>query len=251
MTGIFDECSQQSIPDELEILRSSLYNLSEGLVIADTEGKFLICNRTAKSVLGIATGSGAPWAWSEVRGCYKADGQTPYLTEELPSMRALSGETVTETEIFIRNDQCPSGLWVSAHANPLLKGSGEIRGSVFVFRNISNKKERETRIQILTNAVEQTADSIIITDRDGIIEYVNPAFESPTGYTLKELEGLTPRIINSGVHDRGFYENLWATILSGKVFRTIMANKKKNGEIFFASRPSRPCGGRPASSPIL
>ncbi len=243
MAGVFDACSQQTIPDELEILRSSLYNLSEGVVIADTQGKFLICNRTAKSVLGIATGSGAPREWSEVRGCYKADGKTPYAPEELPSVRALSGETVTETEIFIRNDQCPSGLWVSAHANPLLKKNGEIRGSVVVFRNISKKKERETRIQILTNAVEQTADSIIITDRDGIIEYVNPAFESTTGYTMKELEGLTPRIINSGVHDRGFYENLWATILSGKVFRTIMANKKKNGEIFFAEQTITPMWG--------
>jgi serine phosphatase RsbU (regulator of sigma subunit) len=60
---------------------------------------------------------------------------------------------------------------------------------------------------------------------------------------LDELKGLTPRIINSGVHDRSFYENLWATILSGNVFRAIMANKKKNGEIFFAEQTITPMWG--------
>ncbi len=243
MAGVFDKCVLQTFPDEMDVMRSALYHLPEGVVIADTSGKFLICNRTAQSILGIAEGSSAPQAWPEVRGFYKADGQTPCSADELPGIRALSGETVTETELFIRNDQCPSGLWVSVHANPLLLENGEIRGSIVVFRNISKKKERETRIQILTNAVEQTADSIIITDRDGIIEYVNPAFESTTGYTLKELEGLTPRIINSGVHDRSFYENLWSTLLGGNVFRNIMANKKKNGEVFFAEQTITPMWG--------
>jgi PAS domain S-box-containing protein len=243
MARSLDECSQQALPDELNILRSTLYHLPDGVVVADTKGRFLICNQTARSVLGIDMGSGAPGDWSEVRGCYKTDGQTPYPADELPSVRALSGENVTETELFIRNDQRPSGIWVTAQARPLLTASGEICGSVVVFRDISRKKERETQIQILTNAVEQTADSIIITDRGGIIEYVNPAFESTTGYTLDELKGLTPRIINSGVHDRSFYENLWATILSGNVFRAIMANKKKNGEIFFAEQTITPMWG--------
>jgi PAS domain S-box-containing protein len=243
MTGVFGEYTQQTLSDELGILRSTLYHLSEGIVVADTHGRFLICNRTARKVLGIAMGNDSPQAWSEVHGCFKSDGRTPYLPEELPDARALAGETVTETEIFVQNDQCPSGLWVSVQASPLLKEGGEIRGSVLVFRNITQKKERDTQIQILTSAVEQTADSIIITDRGGIIEYVNPAFESTTGYTLNELKGLTPRVINSGVHDHAFYENLWATILSGNVFRATMANKKKNGEIFFAEQTITPMWG--------
>jgi PAS domain S-box-containing protein len=243
MAGVFGEYSQQTLPDELGILRSTLYHLSEGVVVADTEGRFLICNRTARSVLGIAMGGGSPQAWSEVRGCHKADGRTPYLPNELPSARALAGETVAETEIFVQNDQCPSGLWVSVQASPLLKEGGEIRGSVIVFHDITKRKERDTQFQILTSAVEQTADSIIITDRGGIIEYVNPAFESTTGYTMNELRGLTPRIINSGVHDQAFYHNLWATILAGNVFRATMANKKKNGEIFFAEQTITPMFG--------
>jgi sigma-B regulation protein RsbU (phosphoserine phosphatase) len=229
--------------DETEILRSTIYHLSEGVVVADKEGLFLICNQKARSVLGISMQSDAPQAWSEVRGFFKPDAVTPYPPDELPSARAIAGETVSEMDIFIRNDQCPAGIWVAIQASPLRKEGGAIRGSVVVFRNITNKKERDTRIQILTSAVEQTADSIIITDRGGVIEYVNPAFESTTGYTREELTGLTPRILNSGVHDHVFYENLWATILAGTVFRDTMANRKKNGEIFYAEQTITPMWG--------
>ena len=233
----------QPLHDEIEILRSTIYHLSEGVVVADKEGRFLICNQKARSVLGISMQSGVPKTWSEVRGFFKPDAVTPYPPDELPSARAVTGETLSEMDIFIRNDQCPAGIWVAIQASPLRKDGGVIRGSVVVFRDITNKKERDTRIQILTNAVEQTADSIIITDRGGVIEYVNPAFESTTGYTREELHGLTPRILNSGVHDHVFYENLWATILSGNVFRDTMANRKKNGEIFYAEQTITPMWG--------
>lgn len=233
----------QPLPDELEILRSTLYHLSEGVVVADAGGRFLICNAAAQKMLGVPGQANAPRAWSEIRGVYQPDGVTPYRREEFPDARALAGETVAETEVFIRNEQCPSGLWLSVQANPL-RGEGEgIRGSVVVFHDMTERKEGSTQIQILQNAVEQTADSIIITDRSGIIEYVNPAFEQTTGYAREEVRGITPRIINSGVHDAAFYENLWATILSGNVFRATMANRRKNGEIFYAEQTITPMWG--------
>jgi sigma-B regulation protein RsbU (phosphoserine phosphatase) len=229
--------------EELEILRSTIYHLSEGIIVSDKEGRFLICNQAAQSLLATAISEGAPQAWSGVDGCIKPDGVTPYRRDELPDARALAGETVPETEILIRNEQCPSGIWVSVQANPLRNEAGEIRGSVVIFHDITKKKETDALIQTLTNAVEQTADSIIITDRTGAIEYVNPAFETTTGYTLDELRGLTPRILKSGVHDDSFYEKLWATILSGNVFRNTIANKKKNGEIFYAEQTITPMRG--------
>lgn len=243
MVCAFSDQFMQPLNDEIEILRSTIYHLSEGIVVADKDGRFLICNQKARSVIGIDLKSGAPQAWSEVRGFFKPDAITPYPLEELPSTRVLAGETVPETDIFIRNEQFPAGIWVAVQANPLRKEGGAIRGSVVVFRDITSKKERDTRIQILTNAVEQTADSIIITDRGGVIEYVNPAFESTTGYKREELRGLTPRILNSGVHDHTFYENLWETILSGNVFRATMANRKKSGEIFYAEQTITPMWG--------
>ncbi len=242
MARAFGNRSQARIED-IETLRSAIHNLSEGVIVADTDGIFLICNKTARSILSTGANEKSPQSWSEVQGCYKPDGVTPYLPEELPAARALRGETVAETEVFMRNDQYPAGIWVSTQSTPLRNGEGEIRGSVVTFHDITTKKEADARIQILTNAVEQTADSIIITDRGGLIEYVNPAFELTTGYTREELRGLTPRILKSGVHDDSFYEKLWATILSGNVFRGTIANRKKSGEIFFAEQTITPMWG--------
>ncbi len=211
--------------------------------MADREGRFLICNEVAKSALAPIAGRDAPRSWSEVRGCYKPDGVTLYAPDELPSALALTGKTVPEMEIYLRNEQCPLGIWLAAKAQPLRNGPGEIRGSIVVFHDITPKKEQDTLIQTLTSAVEQTADSIVVTDRSGLIEYVNPAFEQTTGYTRAETEGRTPRILKSGVHDHAFYHKMWDTILSGNVFRDTLANRKKNGEIFFAEQTITPMRG--------
>jgi len=233
----------QPLINEMETLQSTIYHLSEGVIVADVAGNFLISNKMANGILGIGTSEKSPKSWSEVNNCYKSDGVTPYLPEELPAARALAGETVSETEILLQDEQYPSGMWVSTQANSLRDNAGEIRGSVVTFHDITTKKEADAQLRILTNAVEQTADSIIITDRGGLIEYVNPAFETTTGYTREELQGLTPRILKSGVHDDPFYEKLWATILAGNVYRGTIANRKKNGEIFFAEQTITPMWG--------
>jgi len=94
---------------------------------------------------------------------------------------------------------------------------------------LSAANERLTK---LSRAIEQTADSVFVTNRDGVIEYVNPAFEEMTGYTSSEAVGSTPRIVASGRHDRKFYASLWDTILAGKVFRAVVTNKRKDGRLF-------------------
>ena len=95
------------------------------------------------------------------------------------------------------------------------------------------RRQAEEALQKLSSAVEQTADSVIITGCDGIIEYVNTAFERLTGYTADEVVGETPRILRSGKHDRAFYEELWGTITGRRVFRTEFVNRRKNGELYY------------------
>jgi PAS domain S-box-containing protein len=243
MAGASGKLSSQNLNDEIEILRSAIYHLSEGVIVADREGRFLICNQVARGALAPAAEENPPQSWSDVQGCYKPDGETLYAPDELPAALALAGKSVPETEIYLRNEKCPLGIWLATQAEPMRNGAGEIRGSIVVFRDISKKKEADTLIQTLTSAVEQTADSIIITDRSGLIEYVNPAFEQTTGYTRAEAEGRTPRILKSGVQDDAFYERLWNTILSGNVFRDTLANRKKNGEIFYAEQTITPMRG--------
>lgn len=84
----------------------------------------------------------------------------------------------------------------------------------------------------LSDVVEKTADGVFITDMNGIIEYVNPAFEEITGYTKEVAIGKTPRILKSGKHGLNFYKKFWETILSGKVHKSRIINKKRTGRIF-------------------
>src|SRR5262249_26072709 len=84
----------------------------------------------------------------------------------------------------------------------------------------------------LSRAIEQTADSRFVTDRNGVNEYVNPSFEQMTGYTSSEAIGNTPRLFSSGHHDRKYYANMWDTILAGKVFRAVVTNRRKDGALF-------------------
>ena len=69
---------------------------------------------------------------------------------------------------------------------------------------------------------------MIITDKRGTIEYVNPAFEASTGYSRAEAIGKKPSIVKSGQHDSAFYKNLWQTILGGEVFRDVFVNRAKD-----------------------
>ena len=101
-------------------------------------------------------------------------------------------------------------------------------------------QRRTEELKKLSRAVEQTADHVVITNKEGVIEYVNPAFERATGYSKDFAIGKTPSIIKSGKHDRAFYESLWGTILSGKPFRAEFINKKKNGELYYEHQTISP-----------
>jgi len=101
--------------------------------------------------------------------------------------------------------------------------------------DITERKHADEMLIKLSGAVEQTADSVSITDRNGNIEYVNHAFEIMTGYSAKEALGKTFRILKSGANNDKYYEELWGTILSGKAFNSEILNKKKNGDLYYES----------------
>jgi two-component system cell cycle sensor histidine kinase/response regulator CckA len=118
--------------------------------------------------------------------------------------------------------------------------SRDIRRAIEVYCKERQRQKAEDALRKLWGAVEQSADLVIITDRDGVIEYVNPAFEVLTGYSREETIGQTPRMLKSEEQTPEIYKELWQTILSGTVFRGILANRKKNGEIFFAEKTITP-----------
>jgi len=92
----------------------------------------------------------------------------------------------------------------------------------------------------LSSAIEQTADIVMITDRNGVVEYVNPEFERVTGYAREEVVGRTPAILTSGRHDRAFYQHMWNTLLAGEVFRETFVNQRKDGALYHEEKTITP-----------
>ena len=89
---------------------------------------------------------------------------------------------------------------------------------------------------------EDCPDAVIVSDRNGTIEYVNAACERLTGYAREELIGRTPALLKSGTHEADFYRSLWSTLLAGGEFRGVFTNRKKSGELYHEEKIVRPLG---------
>lgn len=109
-----------------------------------------------------------------------------------------------------------------------------------VIRDMSGRKKIENKMKILSSAIEQTADSVIITDQMGVITYVNSAFEKMTGYSKSEALGKTPNIVKSGNHNKEFYRKLWSKIKDGHVFIDTFINRKKDGDLYYEEKTITP-----------
>ena len=103
-------------------------------------------------------------------------------------------------------------------------------GSIWIYADITERKHAEEEADKLLRAVERSPVSIVITDRDGLIEYVNPRFTQVTGFSRDEVVGKNPRIMQSGETSPETYRQLWKTILEGKEWRGVLRNRKKNGD---------------------
>jgi two-component system cell cycle sensor histidine kinase/response regulator CckA len=101
-------------------------------------------------------------------------------------------------------------------------------------------EESEETLRKLWRSVEQAADTVIIMDRSGVMEYVNPAFETLTGYSRQELIGQTLGLLNSEQQALELYEEMWNTVRSGNLFRGIVMNRKKNGETVIIEKALTP-----------
>lgn len=133
-----------------------------------------------------------------------------------------------------------AGRIFHAYYNPLKDRQGNITGVMGVANDITDLQQIEAEMHILSSALEQTADLVLITNVDGIIEYVNPAFEATTGYSREEVLGKKPNFLRSGKQDVQFYQRLWETILNGEVFSDIFINARKDGSIYYEEKSITP-----------
>ncbi len=165
------------------------------------------------------------------------------LAKALQESQKMTPEELRDSSLIIElENYCKDGSVISVESNIsfLLCENGRPVGFIGASRNITDRKLIETRLREaeaeqrkLSRTVEQSSSAIIVTDKNGVIEYVNPAFSRITGYAPEEVLGKNPRILKSGQHSPEFYAEMWRTLLKGDVWQGELTNRKKNGELYW------------------
>jgi phosphoserine phosphatase RsbU/P len=140
-----------------------------------------------------------------------------------------------------------SVLWARVAISSMFAADGGFQGALTMVSDITLQKKSDAEaflsqetISLMTSAVEQTADVVLITDAQGRIVYVNPAFETTTGYTPDEALGNTPRLLKSGMHNRDFYNDLWDHLLKGETFSGTIVNRTKSAKLYWTQQTITP-----------
>jgi two-component system, cell cycle sensor histidine kinase and response regulator CckA len=164
--------------------------------------------------------------WGDVIARSRATWQSPDTCPSCWTPEILAGRSA-KRELHVGR----SGKFFEVFETPIKNDDGSLSKLVFFHDITDRKRAEEDRVRLVT-AIEQAAETVVMTDTNGTILYVNPAFEQTTGYSSLEAIGNNPRILKSGQHDARFYENLWKTITSGAVWSGHFITRKKDGTLF-------------------
>ena len=220
--------AEKNALDERKLLRTLIDNLPDTIYVKDQHCRKVIANPADLKVIGLET---------EEEAIGKTDLEL-YPDEiglrgHLDDLKVIQrGEAVlNHQEVFCGGDG--QKKWLLTSKIPIFDDAGNSSGLVGIGRDITEIKNAEEKIQKLSMSIEQSPSSIVITDVNGDIEYVNPKFTEITGYTAEEAIGQNPRILKSGHMPDEVYVQMWNTISSGEVWRGELLNRKKNGEFFW------------------
>lgn len=131
-------------------------------------------------------------------------------------------------------------VWLRFAATPIEDETGEVVAAVETLEDITLRKKREAKLREFKEAVDQSGTAVVITDATGDIEYVNPAFESQTGYEGDEVIGRSASVLRSDRFDETQYDEFWKTIEAGDVWESVIVNERKDGTEYHAKQTVSP-----------
>jgi len=206
--------------------RAIVDNGFDSVTILDRQGGITFQSRSVRHILG--------WEPGEMLGRSAFELVHP---EDLGAVGAAfedraAGRGVGEALEFRARHRDGSWRWVEVVASGLVDMNG-LAGIVLNTRDVSDRHRTEERLRVLSDAVEQSPVSVLITDPSGRIVYVNPAFTHITGYAPHEVLGRNPRILKSGLMGAEVYQALWQALTRGESWKGELLNRRKNGELFW------------------
>ena len=207
-------------------------SLTEIFVFDATTYRFIHVNRGARENVG--------YSMEELRNLTPVDLKPEFtleaFTKLLEPLKTGEQETVRLFTVHRRKDG--SEYPVEVHLQ--LTTYESCSAFVAVILDVTERERAQETVRKLSLAVEQSPVTVVITDPDGAIEYVNPKFTETSGYTLDEALGRNPRLLKSGHTSPAEYKQLWETVAAGKVWRGEFHNKKKNGEFYWEAATISP-----------
>ena len=216
--------SERALRESEEKFRAIFEDSKDGIILVDVDSKkFHMGNNTFCDMV--------QYTHDEIRHLGILDvhpkEDVPWILEEFD--RRARRETEKKMDIPVRRKD-GSVFWADIKSSPVtIAGKKYMLGN---FRDVTERRKAEESLARLGMAVDQSAEIIVITDREGTIQYVNPAFERITGYSAAEVIGKNPRILHSGKHDESFYREMWGALLRGEVWEGHFTNRKKDGSLY-------------------
>jgi diguanylate cyclase (GGDEF)-like protein/PAS domain S-box-containing protein len=221
--------SMDSLADSEARQRAILHALGEGVCGADNDGRCSFINATALAMLQVSESQALGQDLHGLLHHHHPDGQA-YPISECPScLTHRDGQTRSQEEWFFRQDGVCFPVWLTVAP---LNEAQPSDGVIVAFRDISQSKAAEIQLRKLSQAVEQSPVSIVITDVEGRIDYVNEFFLGNTGYSREELIGQNPRMLSSGETPTSTYTAMWDTLKNGGTWQGEFVNRRKDGSEF-------------------
>jgi len=186
-----DVKSKENFEHGDKILESAFNNMLDGVLVVQKDGALLALNQPAEQITGLGTTTLEDNKEHDEFGIFKLDKQTPLTHDELPIVKALSGETVNGYELFMRNISVPDGTYISVNASPIKNSDEQIYAAVVVVsRNVNDKIETELAIKKKTTELERSYGEIQQYSYQIYHDLVNPlnSITSLTGFAKKDLD---------------------------------------------------------------
>ena len=235
--------AERALKRERDVLQRIFEASPAAIAMLDADGRFTFASPRAEKVLGLSPSAMEERHYNDPEWNITTPEGRPLPEDELPFARVMdTGQPVHNAEHTI---EWPDGTQrlLSVSGAPLRNDSASPAGAVFVMNDITAQRATEQQMRLHAEALEAAANAIVITDAKGVITWVNPAFETLTGYALDEAVGETMALLRSGAHGKAFYQDLWSTIRSGRVWRGELVNRHKDGTLYVEEQTITPVTG--------
>ncbi|MBP7581580.1 MAG: PAS domain-containing protein [Vogesella sp.] len=221
-----------------------LHAIDDGIIGLSMEGMVVFSNPAAASMLGLVVATLTGRALDDVLLHHNPEGEPFGTPGPLAQALALGQPCASQWELFgsAQREAFP----VSYELHLLPEGHGNL-AAVLYFRDISAQRASEAKLEQMSRAVTQSPAGVLITDTQGVIEYVNPRLIAMTGYSEQEILGQTPQLFKSGLTSEQTYQDLWHTLRQGNSWHGEMLNRRKDGRELWLMQmisPLRDSAGR-------